>query len=477
MDTLLIICILGGCTALLREFPFFRERFDYILAAANTFFLVICYNADALIFLAAFLLLSYAITAVKAYFPKSSFPALLTLIIGLFCVFKNYSILPLGGLHNSIPEVMGLSYIVFRVINLLFEVNQTNSFIPPVRFLNYNLSIFTLLSGPIQRYKNFDLDMAGMKDDILNEERILSALNRSANGGIKVALLAPMARQFQDALLEAGKTETVTAVLGPLGDPVGFLTASLAYMVFLYLNFSGYTDIIIGLARLSGFHLPENFKTPFKCTNFLDFWNHWHISLSSWFRDYCYTPILKSIIRKGATSAIMTPIIPLFISFGLLGVWHGRTWPFLFCGMMLAMGATINNLFRRVMLQQAGPWYKKVSASSAFGALSSAMTFLYISIAIIGLWLSGKQMTAIAGNIAPLDLAKGACLVVLSLGTVVFAVRKIKQNNYCSKALEFLVGIFRDRSSCLIISMKILLLFLCFFIISDQLPNFVYQAL
>lgn len=477
MGTLLLVCLLGGLTALLRELPFVRERFDYVLAVANVSFLALCYNSDAFLFLAAFLLLSYAITAVKVRLPRSSFPILLTLIIVLFCIFKNYSILPLGSLHGSIPEVMGLSYIVFRVISLLFEVDQTKRLIPPIHFLNYNLSIFTLLSGPIQRYKDFELDTAGMKDDVLSEESILSSINRCANGGIKVVLLAPMARQLQDMFFAAGESEAALALFGSMTDPLGVLTACLAYLIFLYLNFSGYTDVVIGLARLSGFRLPENFKTPFKCTNFLDFWNHWHISLSSWFRDYCYTPILKSIIRKGATSAVLTPIIPLFTSFGLLGVWHGRTWPFLFCGLMLAMGAAINNLFRRVMLQRAGLWYKSVSPTMAFGALSSALTFLYISIAIVGLWLSGEQMKTIAGRITPLELAKSGCLVILSLSLVLFAIRKINQNELCSKGLEFLTQIFRDTSSCFIISIKILLLFLCFFIISDQLPDFVYQAL
>src|SRR5205085_2944886 len=102
--------------------------------------------------------------------------------------------------------------------------------------------------------------------------------------------------------------------LGDLAPASGFGLAAFCYLIFLYLNFSGYTDMMIGLGRLLGFCLPENFDKPFAATSFLDFWKRWHISLSLWFRDYCFTPILKRMIKAGIKDPAVATLPAYFIS-------------------------------------------------------------------------------------------------------------------------------------------------------------------
>jgi D-alanyl-lipoteichoic acid acyltransferase DltB (MBOAT superfamily) len=474
MDFLFVICVLGISLFAIRRIQFLRDHSIWILSGVNAFFLLYCYSLQSFLFLVAFLVVMYGILWLKAVRSAISFRLLIVSIVILFCVFKNYSFLPLGSWHQHIPEVLGLSYVVFRVINLLYDVAQKKTSIPFINYFNYNLSFLTLLAGPIQRYKGYLDDVEAIKDDTLTSSDIAMQCNRVANGLMKVAILAPMVQTLQEGCFQARTTATV-AGLSSLGEAVCLMTATLLYLFYLYLNFSGYSDVVIALGRLCGFSLPENFGKPFSSTNFLDYWNHWHISVSSWFRDYCYTPTLKIIIKKGG-GAFGAPIIPLFMSFGLLGVWHGRTWPFLFCGLALASGATVNNIFRRAMKQRWGYRYTAIIEDPKIKALSSSLTFMYISLAITGLWLSGDGIVAAYSHITAIQWALGIGIVISVLAVFIWSLRTLYAVPVCQAGTQKVYDGVWGNPVSLTIATKLLIVVLHFFVMDNALPDLVYQS-
>ena len=110
--------------------------------------------------------------------------------------------------------------------------------------------------------------------------------------------------------------------------------------VFLYSNFSGYIDIVIALARLMRVRLPENFDRPFSASSVLDFWNRWHITLSNWLKTYVYNPLLMALMRR-ILILIVEPflgVFSFFVTFFLIGLWHGRTSEFVFFGVLTGAG-------------------------------------------------------------------------------------------------------------------------------------------
>lgn len=474
MEQVIYISLLGVALYLLKDLSFVRGRFEHVFLFVNVLFVTLNYQPTQLLFLGCFLLICFAFISVKRTFQQIPLWALLSCMILVFCIAKNYAFLPLGSLHAHIPEVIGLSYIIFRTINMLYEANDSRTQISFLSFLSYTTSIFTLLSGPIQRYNQFAADMKAIGSFHPAEAEAKQCFNRCANGFVKVILIAPIIQSLQLFLYSVGNSATATNVLGNATEAVGTVSSSLFYLFFLYFNFSGYTDIVISIARLCGFNLPENFNRPFSSTSFLDFWNHWHISLSSWFRDYCYTPFLMAIMKRGGRSPLWSPAPALFLSFGLLGVWHGRTWPFLLCGFMLAIGAVLNNTFRVGMKQLVPTIYKRLASNLAYQSLCSSLTFFYIALAISGLWLSGAEMV---DRYSEMSYIVPVCLVLILVQAIaILILRGIGSVGIMKTVLAGTLRTFRDNTSYHSISLKIIILAIWYFVSLSQVPDFVYKG-
>ncbi|MCF8474932.1 MAG: hypothetical protein K9G26_09565 [Emcibacter sp.] len=155
-------------------------------------------------------------------------------------------------------------------------------------------------------------------------------------------------------------------------------------------------DIILSISNLFGFKLPENFNKPFLAHSFLNFWDRWHISLSSWIKDYLFTPLLKALVywKSGYWWILLFGIITYFITFLILGIWHGTTLPFIYCGIMLGAGASINKI-SQVIWANAVP-LRAVSKlpliSQGGAAIFSGLTFAHVALAIAGFWFTWEQM-------------------------------------------------------------------------------------
>jgi D-alanyl-lipoteichoic acid acyltransferase DltB (MBOAT superfamily) len=440
-------------------------------------FLLLVMSLTALAWLSAFMVLGYFIVLLSRRCSKCHPLFLVAPLVIVFAVFKRYEILPLQPLYAHIPELTGLSFIIFRVIMFVFAALEGNADPDIATYLNFCLSPFTFLSGPVQRLRAFREDIERRRNFRLAETDAAAAVTRTMNGLLKVLFIGPFVQEFQSFFLHAAAKPVAASVLHGVNTPVTYGAAALCYLLFLYFNFSGYTDIVIGLGRLLGFQLPENFNKPFVATSFLDFWGRWHISLSLWFRDYCFTPVLKHAVRAGVKNPVLATMPAYFISFGLLGVWHGRTWPFVLCGLMFATGSVVNHLSRvlisRSMSKQG---LVRLDSNRVWQALGSAVTFFYIAIAITGLWRSGPEIIAILQSFTLPAALLGVTIVILSLAAGLLALGILLEKAPVRKVLTALLRLVFETDTSLAIAIKIFIVIVWYFAFSTHLPDFVYRG-
>jgi alginate O-acetyltransferase complex protein AlgI len=440
-------------------------------------FLLLVMSLTAVAWLFVFMILGYLIVLLSRRFPKCHPLVLVGPLVILFAIFKRYEIFPLQPLYTRIPDLAGISYIIFRVVMFVLAVREGNTDPDILTYLNFCLSPFTFLSGPIQRLRDFLADMERRRNFRLTEADAAPALTRMTNGLLKVLFIGPFIQEFQSSFLHAPEGSTVVAVLHGLSAPAGYGAAALCYLLFLYFNFSGYTDIVIGLGRLFGFHLPENFNKPFVATSFLDFWTRWHITLSLWFRDYCFTPILKYAVRSGVRNPVVATMPAYFISFGLLGLWHGRTWPFVLCGLMFATGSVLNHSWRVVAGRRLSKdSVARLNSNQLWRALASAVTFFYIAIAITGLWLSGPEFVAILRSFTLRAGALATILIILTLAVGILVLRVVLEWPPARKSLATLLRVIFGTETSLAIAIKIFVVIVWYFGFSTRLPDFVYRG-
>jgi D-alanyl-lipoteichoic acid acyltransferase DltB (MBOAT superfamily) len=202
--------------------------------------------------------------------------------------------------------------------------------------------------------------------------------------------------------------------------PLALAGAQLSFLVYLFLNFTGYTDVVIGLGCLTGLRLPENFNQPWMSTSFLDFWRRWHMSMSGWFKTYVFTPLSAYLMRRGRLSRAvdLEGVIAFFVTFFLVGLWHGTTASFVVCGVLQGLGASVNQLYRDRMRRALGrARFARLGAGWLYTVASAVLTLAYVCVSVSTLWMSLPQMTAIVtrlglgGNL----IALGALLLMLSL--------------------------------------------------------------
>jgi alginate O-acetyltransferase complex protein AlgI len=184
----------------------------------------------------------------------------------------------------------------------------------------------------------------------------------------------------------------------PLPPSLKFYAAfrlAIVYPFFLYANFSGYIDIVIALARLMRVRLPENFDRPFSATSFIDFWSRWHITLSTWLRTYVYNPLLVALMRR-VSSIELEPfldVLSLFVTFFLVGIWHGRTLEFVLFGVLQGGGVAINKLWQLGLNRVLGrKGYKQLAGRSIYIAFSRGLTFSWFAFTLFWFWAKWSQI-------------------------------------------------------------------------------------
>ena len=223
----------------------------------------------------------------------------------------------LTSLSVPVPEIalpIGISFYTFQAMSYVVDVYRGNVKVQRswVKFMTY-LSMFPqLIAGPIVRYSDIE---AQMDDRRTTGDDLFYGLIRFSTGLGKKILIADHAFGVVSQLLEGSLTNATV---------VGTWLGVVMFAFQLYFDFSGYSDMAIGLGRIFGFKYLENFNLPYTATSITGFWRRWHISLSSFFRDYVYIPLGGNRKRK---------ILNLLITWSLTGLWHGASWNFLLWGL------------------------------------------------------------------------------------------------------------------------------------------------
>ena len=271
--------------------------------------------------------------------------------------------------------IIGLSYMLFRIIHLVVEAPYMGrSSFGPIRYGTYIFAFWTLLSGPIQRYEAFadGRKTVGRPAD----KDVLHAAHRLINGMIKAFLIAPLFLKVSD----------IGTLAAPGANWLDFAIVLYAYPAYLYLNFSGYTDMVIAIARLCGVEtLPENFNRPYLSRNLMDFWSRWHMSFGTWIRQYVFNPMSKILLRRGGRSTQNILLAgSVIVTFVIVGAWHGTTWNFILFGLLHGMGFVLIGAYDWILKAALGRRRRKVFlAHPVTHALSVVLCFHFVSATIL----------------------------------------------------------------------------------------------
>lgn len=319
-------------------------------------------SAWTLLVLSAFLLSGYVVAVWLRRVPSAIGIGLyVALLTGTFVFLKKYTalelVLPSGWLNHPI-SIVGLSYMLFRQIHFVVDSAQGQIEAPTLwTYLNYQTNFTTLLAGPIQRYQDFAREWDRSAPMDLDARERLLVYQRIFLGVIKVVIFATACTAIYEA--------SYAALLRVLGDGAQggtsrlylarqFLAMFYAYPAFVYFNFSGYCDIVIGAAALLGMRLPENFDRPYVSRNMIDFWTRQHMTLSFWIRDYLFTPMYKFIVERRATLAQPAAYGCYFVAFLLAGIWHGSTMNFVVFGLLHGFGVSVTKIWEASIIRRSG---------------------------------------------------------------------------------------------------------------------------
>ena len=235
----------------------------------------------------------------------------------------------------GLPLPIGISFYTFQTMSYTIDVYRQDAPVQknPIAFGAYVTLFPQLIAGPIVRYKSVADQLEERREDL---DKFVSGVRRFTVGAAKKVLLANAIGQLWDQSLASQNLTVVGAWLGLA-----------AYAFQIYFDFSGYSDMAIGLGRMFGFEFLENFNYPYISRSVVEFWKRWHISLTTWFREYVYFPLGGNRVPKWKW------IRNILIVWTLTGIWHGAGWNFLLWGLYYGAWMLAERLF-------LGKWLEKL---------------------------------------------------------------------------------------------------------------------
>ncbi len=264
------------------------------------------------------------------------------IFISVLCIFKYTNFLwinltPVLHFDFELPKIalpLGISFYIFKLISYVVDVyrEEMEAERDFPTFLLYVIMFFTVIQGPITRYADVKYEL---NDRYFNSNDIADGIFRFQIGLAKKTVLAD-------------KIGILAGTLAPVSDSVNSASmlaiwaGSICFSLQMYLDFSAYCDMAIGFGKILGFEIPENFNYPYAATSIKDFWRKWHISLSSFFRDYVY------ISLGGNRVSVPKFVINLLIVWILTGMWHGASINFIFWGLFYVPFILIESLLGRL---------------------------------------------------------------------------------------------------------------------------------
>jgi alginate O-acetyltransferase complex protein AlgI len=278
---------------------------------------------------------------------------------------------------------LGFSYVAFRLIHTVRD--RQSGRLPDLslgEYLTFVIFFPAYTAGPIDRAERFHKDWAAL-DDLprYDADRIAQGARRITIGLFKKFVLSDSLAVFSLSAV------TVTQAQ----DTAGLWILLYAYAFRLYLDFAGYSDIAIGIGKLYGIDLPENFKNPYGKSNIAAFWQSWHITLSNWVRFYVYTPLSRALIKRKVpqTRVILAASLSTML---IIGLWHGVTLPFAIWGAWHGVGLFIH----RQWSDRTRRWYRGLQARPArlWSVVGVLLTFHFVTLGWVWFALPDASLAA-----------------------------------------------------------------------------------
>jgi len=268
---------------------------------------------------------------------SSVFSCVAPLLVFKYADFVSENINRLFGLNIPMLNLalpVGISFYTFQILSYILDVYMGNANVQRsfIDFAAY-VSLFPqLIAGPIVRYTTVERELSERTHSL---KEMALGINRFIIGLSKKVLIANTLGDF-GKIIAGLENKTV----------FGFWLAAIIFTLQVYYDFSGYSDMAVGLGRIFGFHFPENFNYPFISASITEFWRRWHISLGTWFRDYVYIPLGGN--RKGTLIWLRN----IFIVWLLTGFWHGAEWNFILWGLYFAVFLSLEKLLFLDLLEK-----------------------------------------------------------------------------------------------------------------------------
>lgn len=309
-------------------------------------------------------------------------PLLAAVLLGLFLVIKTEPLAEAAArfaraasgqstlLASAVDlQWLGFSYIAFRLLHVLRD--RQSGRLPELslpEFATYVLFFPSLTAGPIDRAERFVGDLR--RQPAPDASRAYEGGRRLVVGLFKKFVLA-------DSLAILALSPAVAA---QVTSPLWLWVFLYAYAFRLYLDFSGYTDVAIGIGRLAGIALPENFDRPYLKANLTAFWNSWHITLAQWFRAYFFNPVTRQLRGQRGLPAPVVILIGQLTTMVLIGLWHGVSWNFAVWGAWHGIGLFVHNRWTELVRTRAGNGLAASLNGRLARGLSVFLTFQYVTL-------------------------------------------------------------------------------------------------
>ena len=295
---------------------------------------------------------------------------------------------------------VGISFYTFHTISYIVDVaiGRVRPTRNLVEYMAYVALFPQLVAGPIVRYAQIDRDLAAI-DRPLPETFLARGLGFFVVGLIKKVVIADQIAALIDPMLQS---------YGEL-SMMGAWCAALGYTFQLYYDFSGYSDMAVGLGYLFGVRIPQNFDAPYRAVDPSDFWRRWHISLSTWLRDYLYVPLGGN--RRGATRTYINLMVTMLLG----GLWHGASWTFVawgaYHGVLLALFRAGGDAWNRVPVPAR-------RALTFVLVVIGWVLFRSTSFDMAGTWLARMAGFGVGAEMAPAALVAWVIVGVIAVNVV-----------------------------------------------------------
>lgn len=362
-----------------------------ILLAANALF-YLSFGVQNLLILVSMILISY-LCAISLRRRRTGMALFISILLCVFplLLFKYYNftitslelLLQKYNLHfMSLPilrymEPVGISFFTFKILSCLSEVYK-GTFQRPHNFLDYAIYISffpTITSGPIDAPETF---LQQLKTKKIYKSRIFVE-------GSLITLLG----YFEKMIVADRLAPIVSHIFENYGDYSGFplFFTSILYSLQIYLDFSGYTMIVVGIARILGIQCTSNFEQPYFSSSIQEFWRRWHISLSTWLKNYIYIPLGGN--RKGEIRKNINLLVTFFVS----GIWHGAGWNFIFWGLLHGCYQVVGGLTSQFRIRVKDQCH--LTGTKVEHCIQVIITFLLVNFAWVIFWSSNSLSTGL----------------------------------------------------------------------------------